>query len=174
MTVCVKDNYSDGEVDSPRTDKIVFHESKLSSYAYVIVSQEGDCYRGISEISVKDIFSTDDHSFIIVKDAVVNIVSGKSMIISDKFSLEAMCATTITDVKAGDEIILYGQKLTDENSCVTIKTDQVDIISSGNFIKYPNSTDIYDLDNKIDEWSFIIVEGVVNGNTIELNDKSTF
>ena len=76
--------------------------------------------------------------------------------------------------KAGDEIILYGQKLTDENSCVTIKTDRVDIISSGNFIKYPNSTDIYDFDNKIDEWSFIIVEGVVNGNTIELNDKSTF
>lgn len=93
---------------------------------------------------------------------------------NDKFSLEAMCATTITDVKAGDEIILYGQKLTDENSCVTIKTDRVDIISSGNFIKYPNSTDIYDFDNKIDEWSFIIVEGVVNGNTIELNDKSTF
>ncbi len=174
VTVTVMDNYRDGEIDNPRTDTIAFHGTRLSSYAYVTVMQDGNRYRGISPIPVTDVFSAEDDAFIVVKDAVVNLVSGNSMIISDKSSLDALCATAVANVNVGDEIRLYGQKVTDENGCVAVNTDRVEIVTSDNSIKFPNPTDIDGCGNEINQWAFITIEGVVNGNTIELGDKSVF
>ena len=108
VTISVGDNMRDGAIDNPRKDTVVFRGYNLLATAYVIVSQDGDKYRGVVPSTISDVLKMKDEGVVVLDDVAVVAVSSDGFVVNDgNESVFVSCSETVT---VGDCVDVSGSK----------------------------------------------------------------
>ena len=168
VTISVQDNMREGAEDRPRKANIVFKGRTLASEAKVLVSQNGNKYRDVKDYTPGDIAALANDEPVRIPDAIVVAVTTQGVIVADEQQSSNVYVLNSTAVNVGDKVTLLGIKSTDTQSFAIVESDQVQVISTGGTIIYPDPEDITD---KVDDFSsdtrkYISVTGALNGSNI--------
>lgn len=119
VTISVGDNMRDGALDNPKKDTIVFRGYNLLAHAYVIVSQDGDKYRGVVPSTIADVLKMKDEDVVVLDDVAVVAVSSNGFVVND--GNESVFVLSSETVTVGDCVDVWGSKGTmNEVPAVTI------------------------------------------------------
>ena len=119
VTISVADNMRDGALDNPKKDTIVFRGYNLLAHAYVIVSQDGDKYRGVVPSTIADVLKMKDEDVVVLDDVAVVAVSSNGFVVND--GNESVFVLSSETVTVGDCVDVWGSKGTmNEVPAVTI------------------------------------------------------
>lgn len=166
VTVEVTDNVTDGVTDIPRTGKIIFRGRSIERQGEVSVTQLGDTYKGVQEMTVTQVAALEDKAVAKIPSAQVMAVTTKGFIISD--GTTNVYAIGEKGVKVGDMVSMNGAKST-EYGLPAFVADEV-VVNSNSAPTYPAAKDITDgLDNyKSDSHELITVSGSLIGNKLKV------
>ena len=140
VTVTVDDNVSGGVMDLPRTGSILIQGGSVERRGSITVNQGGDTYKGVSELTVKEVCVLDDEAVAKIPSAqVAAVTTGGFVLTQDGENLYVQGAR---DVKVGDHVSLNGKKGT-FNKCPTFFVDELTVTSSGAY-DYPSAPDMTD------------------------------
>jgi hypothetical protein len=138
VTVTVSDNVSGGVVDMPRAGSILIQGGTVERRGSITVKQQGDTYKGVQELTVKEVIALDDDIVAKIPSAqVAAVTKGGFVLTQDGENLYVQGAR---DVKVGDMVSLNGSKGT-FNKCPTFYVDELTVLSSGT-MTYPEAPDI--------------------------------
>ena len=138
VTVTVSDNVSGGVVDMPRAGSIIIQGGTVERRGNITVQQKGDTYKGVQELTVKEVTVLDDDTVAKIPSAqVAAVTKGGFVLTQDGENLYVQGAR---DVKVGDMVSLNGSKST-FNKCPTFFVDELTVLSSGT-MTYPEAQDI--------------------------------
>ncbi len=177
VTVSVSANMRDGAMDNPRKATLVFKGRTLASRAEVLITQNGDKYRGVKDYTVNELADLADETVVSVPSAIVVAVTTKGFVISDDQMTDNVFVSDDTKVAVGDKIELKGTKSSDSQKLATvIDCDELRIVSSGTTITYPTPTD---LTGQIDTYTsikrgYVTVTGFYNGSTVSVSDDAKY
>ena len=119
VTISVGDNMRDGALDNPKKDTIIFRGYNLLAHAYVIVSQDGDKYRGVVPSTIADVLKMKDEDVVVLDDVAVVAVSSNGFVVND--GNESVFVLSSETVTVGDCVDVWGSKGTmNEVPAVTI------------------------------------------------------
>ena len=97
VTISVADNMRDGALDNPKKDTIIFRGYNLLAHAYVIVSQDGDKYRGVVPSTIADVLKMKDEDVVVLDDVAVVAVSSNGFVVNDgNESVFVLSSETVT------------------------------------------------------------------------------
>lgn len=172
VAISVSDNLREGTLDNPRKADLIFRGTSLASRAFVKVLQLGDNYRDCKDFTVEQLYGAEDESYMSVPNVKVVSVLSNGFIITDNNYKANMLVKSPVSVSKGDVVSLMAQKLTD--GMAYIVPDEVNIVSTGNEVVYPEPIDITE---KLDEYNsdkreFIACDGILAGNTVTVPGKS--
>ena len=108
VTVSVGDNLRDGALDNPKKDTIVFKGYNLLAQAYVIVTQDGDKYRGIVPATISEVLSMKDEEVVVLDDVAVVAISSNGFVVND--GNESVFVSCTEPVTVGDCVDVWGSK----------------------------------------------------------------
>ena len=138
VTITVSDNVSGGVVDLPRTGSILIQGGTVERRGSITVRQNGDTYKGVQELTVKEVTVLEDDAVAKIPSAqVAAVTKGGFVLTQDGENLYVQGAR---DVKVGDNVSLNGKKGT-FNNCPTFFVDELTVTSSGT-MTYPEAPDI--------------------------------
>ena len=138
VTITVSDNVSGGVVDMPRAGSILIQGGTVERRGSITVRQQGDTYKGVQELTVKEVTVLDDDSVAKIPSAqVAAVTTGGFVLTQDGENLYVQGAR---EVKVGDMVSLNGSKGT-FNNCPTFFVDELTVLSSGT-MNYPEAPDI--------------------------------
>ena len=138
VTITVTDNVSGGVVDGPRTGSILFQGGTVERRGSVTVKQKGDTYKGVRELTVKEVTVLDDEDVAKIPGGQVAAVTKGGFVLTEDG--ENLYVQGARDVKVGDKVSLNGAKTT-FNKCPSFLVDELEVLSSGT-ITYPEAPDI--------------------------------
>ena len=140
VTITVTDNVSGGVTDLPRTGTILFQGASVERRGSVTVKQLGDTYKGVQELTVREVVVLDDDAVAKIPSAqVAAVTTGGFVLTQDNENLYVQGAR---EVQVGDMVSLNGAKSTFQN-CPTFFVDELTIVSSGT-MSYPDAPDVTD------------------------------
>ena len=140
VTVTVDDNVSGGVMDLPRTGSILIQGGSVERRGSITVQQGGDTYKGVSELTVKEVCVLDDEAVAKIPSAqVAAVTTGGFVLTQDGENLYVQGAR---EVSVGDNVSLNGKKGT-FNKCPTFFVDELTVVSSGS-MTYPEAPDMTD------------------------------
>ena len=138
ITITVSDNVSGGVIDLPRTGSVLVQGGTVERRGSLIVKQLGDTYKGVQELTVKEVCVLDDEAVAKIPSAqVAAITKGGFVLTQDGENLYVQGAR---DVKVGDNVSLNGAKGT-FNNCPTFFVDELTVTSAGT-MEYPEAPDM--------------------------------
>ena len=108
VTISVADNMRDGALDNPKKDTIIFRGYNLLAHAYVIVSQDGDKYRGVVPSTIADVLKMKDEDVVVLDDVAVVAVSSNGFVVND--GNESVFVLSSETVTVGDCVDVWGSK----------------------------------------------------------------
>lgn len=166
VSVTVSDNITGGVMDTPRTGKVIFRGSSIERQGVLSVTQLGDTYKGVKEMTVSEAAALEDKAVAKIPDAQVVAVTTKGFIITD--GTTNLYAIGAKDVKVGDNVSMNGAKAI-ENGFPAFAVDEV-VVNSNADVTYPEAKDITsELDAyKSDIREFITVSGSLIGNKLKV------
>lgn len=170
VTISVTDNMRGGAEDNPRSATLVFKGRTLASRAEVLIVQNGDKYRDVKEYTAAEVEQLADNTTLSIPEATVMAVTTKGFVVTDKEATGNLYVLNETAVSIGDKVSILGVKTSDMQSMVAVECDQLNILSTGTAVTYPQATDITD---QIDTYTattreYISVTGVYNGSSITI------
>lgn len=171
VTISVTDNMRDGATDNPRKATLVFKGATLASRTDVIVMQAGDKYRDCQEYQLSELNSLADETVVSIKNVLVSAITDEGFMATDTEHGSNMYMQGNATVQIGDKVSVKGSKATDMQSLTYVTVDEVQTVSTGNTITYPEAEDItktIDKYNSTDR-TYISVSGVLDGNKINIS-----
>ena len=132
--------YADGTwaVDTPRAGSILIQGGNVERRGSITVQQKGDTYKGVQELTVKEVTVLDDDAVAKIPAAqVAAVTKGGFVLTQDGENLYVQGAR---EVKVGDNVSLNGSKTT-FNKCPSFIVDELTVTSSGT-MTYPEAPDI--------------------------------
>lgn len=174
VTISVTDNMRGGAEDNPRKATLVFKGRTLASRAEVLIIQNGDKYRDVKEYTVAEIEKLADEATLSLSEATVMAVTTKGFVVTDKEATGNLYVLNETAVSVGDKVSILGVKTTDMQSMTAVECDQLNVLSTGSQVTYPQATDITD---QIDTYTattreYISVTGIYNGSTVTIKEAN--
>ena len=110
VTITVSDNVAGGVVDTPRAGSILIQGGTVERRGSITVQQKGDTYKGVQELTVKEVAVLDDNAVAKIPAAqVAAVTTGGFVLTQDNENLYVQGAR---DVKVGDMVSLNGSKTT--------------------------------------------------------------
>ena len=140
VTVTVDDNVSGGVMDLPRTGSILIQGGSVERRGSITVQQGGDTYKGVSELTVKEVCVLDDEAVAKIPSAQVAAVTTGGFVLTQNG--ENLYVQGAREVSVGDNVSLNGKKGT-FNKCPTFFVDELTVVSSGS-MTYPEAPDMTD------------------------------
>ena len=138
VTITVSDNVAGGVVDTPRAGSIVIQGGTVERRGNITVQQKGDTYKGVQELTVKEVTVLDDDAVAKIPAAqVAAVTTGGFVLTQDNENLYVQGAR---DVKVGDMVSLNGSKTT-FNHCPSFVVDELNVTSAGT-MTYPEAPDM--------------------------------
>ena len=138
VTITVSDNVAGGVVDTPRAGSILIQGGTVERRGSITVQQKGDTYKGVQELTVKEVAVLDDNAVAKIPAAqVAAVTTGGFVLTQDNENLYVQGAR---DVKVGDMVSLNGSKTT-FNRCPSFIVDELEVTSSGS-VTYPEAPDM--------------------------------
>ena len=138
ITITVSDNVSGGVIDLPRTGSVLVQGGTVERRGSLIIKQLGDTYKGVQELTVKEVCVLDDEAVAKIPSAqVAAVTTGGFVLTQDGENLYVQGAR---DVKVGDRVSLNGAKGT-FNNCPTFFVDELTVTSAGT-MEYPEAPDM--------------------------------
>ena len=138
VTITVSDNVAGGVVDTPRAGSILIQGGTVERRGSITVQQKGDTYKGVQELTVKEVTVLDDDAVAKIPAAqVAAVTTGGFVLTQDNENLYVQGAR---DVKVGDMVSLNGSKTT-FNRCPSFIVDELEVTSSGS-VTYPEAPDM--------------------------------
>ena len=138
ITITVSDNVAGGVIDLPRTGTILVQGGTVERRGNLIIKQLGDTYKGVQELTVKEVTVLDDEAVAKIPSAqVAAVTTGGFVLTQDGENLYVQGAR---DVKVGDNVSLNGAKGT-FNNCPTFFVDELTVTSPGTMV-YPEAPDM--------------------------------
>lgn len=140
VEISVADNIdSYGEAGKPRKDTLILRGDKLLSYCEIIVSQDGDKYKGIEPKTVSEIADIPVGDLVWLKDAQVVAKNESGLIISDGNKL--MLVISEHSCEIGDILTIKGLRIEEHGLAAVGKVDNVKVESHSE-PKFPKAKDI--------------------------------
>jgi hypothetical protein len=103
ITITVSDNVSGGVIDLPRTGSVLVQGGTVERRGSLIIKQLGDTYKGVQELTVKEVCVLDDEAVAKIPSAqVAAVTTGGFVLTQDGENLYVQGAR---DVKVGDECL---------------------------------------------------------------------
>ena len=140
VTITVDDNVSGGVVDLPRSASILFQGGTVERRGTITVKQLGDTYKGVQELTVKEVTVLEDGDVAKIPGAQVAAVTTGGFVLAQDG--EFLYVQGARDVKVGDNVSLNGAKGT-FNKCPTFFVDELTVLSAGT-MTYPEAVDMTD------------------------------
>ena len=138
VSITVSDNVAGGVVDTPRAGSILIQGGNVERRGSITVQQKGDTYKGVQELTVKEVTVLDDDAVAKIPAAqVAAVTKGGFVLTQDGENLYVQGARA---VKVGDNVSLNGSKTT-FNKCPSFIVDELTVTSSGT-MTYPEAPDI--------------------------------
>ena len=138
VSITVSDNVAGGVVDTPRAGSILIQGGNVERRGSITVQQKGDTYKGVQELTVKEVTVLDDDAVAKIPAAqVAAVTKGGFVLTQDGENLYVQGAR---EVKVGDNVSLNGSKTT-FNKCPSFIVDELTVTSSGT-MTYPEAPDI--------------------------------
>lgn len=138
ITITVSDNVSGGVIDLPRTGTILVQGGTVERRGSLTIRQLGDKYKGVQELTVKEVNVLDDETVAKIPSArVAAVTTGGFVLTQDGENLYVQGAR---EVKVGDNVSLNGTKGT-FNNCPTFFVDELNVTSPGTMV-YPEAPDM--------------------------------
>ena len=138
VSITVSDNVAGGVVDTPRAGSILIQGGNVERRGSITVQQKGDTYKGVQELTVKEVTVLDDDAVAKIPAAqVAAVTKGGFVLTQDGENLYVQGARA---VKVGDNVSLNGSKTT-FNKCPSFIVDELTVTSSG-AMTYPEAPDI--------------------------------
>jgi hypothetical protein len=168
VTISVTDNLSEGVLDSPRKAVVVFKGETLASRAEVIIMQEGDKYRNVNDYTMQELVALDDETTVSVPNVTVMAVTSNGFVISDDQNVHNVYVQSNTSVSVGDKVSILGDKMSSSQGLAMIQPDQIEVVSTGGSVTYPEAEDIT---NKLNDYkptsrNFVLVNGIISANNL--------
>ena len=142
VTISVTDNMRDGATDNPRKATLVFKGATLASRTDVIVMQAGDTYRACQEYQLSELNSLADETVVSIKNVLVSAITDEGFMATDTEHGSNMYMQGNATVQIGDKVSVKGSKATDMQSLAYVAVDEVQTVSTGNAVTYPEAEDI--------------------------------
>ena len=138
ITITVSDNVAGGVIDLPRTGTILVQGGTVERRGNLIIKQLGDTYKGVQELTIKEVTVLDDEAVAKIPSAQVAAVTTGGFVLTQDG--ENLYVQGTRDVKVGDNVSLNGAKGT-FNNCPTFFVDELTVTSSGTMV-YPEAPDM--------------------------------
>ena len=106
VTITVSDNVSGGVVDLPRTGSILIQGGTVERRGSIVVKQLGDTYKGVQELTVKEVTVLEDGDVAKIPGAQVAAVTKGGFVLAQDG--EFLYVQGARDVKVGDNVSLNG------------------------------------------------------------------
>lgn len=139
VRITVTDNSDAGGLLFPRRDTIVFRGDKLLSYSYVVVTQAGDKYRGVTDRTFSEIAGLADKTVVSIPGAQVVAVNRQGFIAGDGTGYIFVASTE--PVSIGDKLSFKGVKSTLNGMPALVEFDEPESLGTG-AVTYPAENDI--------------------------------
>ena len=170
VTISVTDNLRGGALDNPRKAVVVFKGETLDSRAEVIIMQAGDKYRDVKNYTMQELVALANETVVSVPNVTVMAVTTKGFVISDDQNVHNAYVQSNTPVSVGDKVSIIGDKLTNTQGLAMVQADDVEVVSTGGSVTYPEAEDITDKVSTFTATSrkFISVSGIMNGTNVAI------
>lgn len=136
--------------------------------------QAGDKYRDCQEYQLSELNSLADETVVSIKNVLVSAITDEGFMATDTEHGSNMYMQGNATVQIGDKVSVKGSKATDMQSLAYVAVDEVQTVSTGNAVTYPEAEDItktIDKYNSTDR-TYISVSGVLDGNKINISGAS--
>ena len=168
VTVSVTDNIRGGELDRPRSEELVFRGNTLASRAVVLVSQEGNKYRDVTNSTVSEAVNSADGTVVIVPEATVVALTTTGVVASDGKENIFVPAETGT-LAQGDVVSFRGTKGSESSLPSITECDEFARISGGEM----PAMEPKDISEEFDTYSsgsreYITFKGILRENIVEV------
>jgi len=170
VTISVSENIRGGALDNPRKEVIVFKGATIASRAEVTIIQAGDKYRDVRDYTLEELVALDDETVLSLPDVTVMAVTTVGFIVTDEQNVNNAYVLSETTVNIGDKVSILGDKASNSQSLAIIEADQIEIVSTGGSVSYPEAKDVTEIVDTYNATSreFIVVSGILNGSNISV------
>lgn len=141
LLIAVEDNTDGQGVLAPRLDTLIIRGERLRSYARILISQDGDKYRGVPEMDIAAILKTADGTVVSLKEGQVMAKNQMGLLLSDGKAFLVVLGDF--SFRPGDVLSLKGRKATEFGFPVLTEADEV-VKKGASAPAYPVPEDISD------------------------------
>lgn len=175
LTVSVTDNILDGEPDFPREAKVLLKAGleKSGKNFTVTVSQKGNKYRGVKDITVTEALSLEDNRVAQIPVSTVVAVAKDAFVISDGTSNIIVYGAVEAEIKPGDTVKLTGDRVSTYGiPAINLDVELFEITATGGEVKYPEPKALSDVEEyKGASSEYLAVSGSLVGSQMRFADK---
>lgn len=173
VTITVTKNTDEnGELNLPRIVTLKIKGLTSWATAEVAVHQEGNKFRGVSEIPVAQIANLKDGDGVILASVNVMDVVGSTAFVADGSDI-VMVTNPTTELKRGDRVSISGAKGTDSNGVVCLSGEEIRYLGADDVPNIPAQDITKDLDNASYTFSNLVsVTGSMKSGGLEVEGKT--
>lgn len=168
LTVAAADNFRDGALDRPRKDTIKFNGYNLIANTVIIVTQEGDKFRDLTQNNLSEIAAMKRETFVYAKQAQVVAQTTKGFVATDESGTLYVESATIPAI--GDKVTFYGEVNDIEGLPIVSKAERVTVASNA-AVTYPaenNVTATFDTFAPT-KLTYVTIDGVLGSGEVKVN-----
>lgn len=175
LTVSVTDNILDGEPDFPREAKVLLKAGleKSGKNFTVTVSQKGNKYRGVKDITVTEALSLEDNRVAQIPVSTVVAVAKDAFVISDGTSNIIVYGAVEAEIKPGDTVKLTGDRVSTYGiPAINLDVELFEITATDGKVSYPEPKALSDVEEyKGASSEYLAVSGSLVGSQMRFADK---
>lgn len=172
VTVYAAPNYRDNAEDKPRTTEVIFKGRNIWSVTKVKVSQGGDKFRDLEDMTLNQALTVDNGTVVSVKGLTVVLNGGKGLVATDGNSF-VYIKNPVLPVTVGQKFNLQGEKATDNMKFSFLNGERMTDAGIGT-VPTLTAVDITDnLDKtKYNTLTFVSVTGSFDGSVISVEGQN--
>lgn len=175
LTVSVTDNILDGEPDFPREAKVLLKAGleKSGKNFTVTVSQKGNKYRGVKDITVTEALALEDNRVAQIPVSTVVAVAKDAFVISDGTSNIIVYGAVEAEIKPGDTVKLTGDRVSTYGiPAINLDVELFEITATDGKVSYPEPKALSDVEEyKGASSEYLAVSGSLVGSQMRFADK---
>lgn len=172
VTIYAAPNYRNNAEDKPRTAEVIFKGRNIWSVTKVKVSQGGDKFRDLEDMTLNQALTVDNGTVVSVKGLTVVLNGGKGLVATDGNSF-VYIKNPILPVTVGQKFNLQGEKATDNMKFSFLNGERMTDAGIGT-VPTLTAVDITEnLDKtKYNTLTFVSVTGSFDGSVISVEGQN--
>ncbi len=172
VTVNVAPNYKDGAEDKPRAAEVVFKGRNIWSETKVKISQSGDKFRDLENMTLSQALATDNGTVVSVNELTAVLIGAKGLVATDGNSF-VYVKNPASPIVVGQKFNLQGEKSTDNMKFAILNGERMTDAGVGSVPTLTAEDITENLDRtKYSTLTYVSVTGSFDGSAISVEGQN--